>query len=113
MPKQEAIPASSVQKASLTDRDLAGGRKEGVQLLPEPSKLAPEKTSAWIRHSLQQICMYGMMLSVVGGAALHVLSCCMPPPSKLPFLYDAGMVSLSFANFLPAAVYLNVCQWTL
>ena len=54
-----------------------------------------------------------MMLSLLAAAAVHVLRCSIPPPAKLPFLYDAAIITLSFANVLPAALYLNICQWWL
>ena len=55
----------------------------------------------------------GMVLTVLAAAVIHVLQSCVPAPAKLRFLYDAAIVSLSFANLLPAAVYLNICQWQL
>ena len=45
------------------------------------------------------------------GLGLHALDTFSSPPNKLPFLYDALFVTVSFANLLPAALYLNYKQW--
>lgn len=45
------------------------------------------------------------------GLGVHALDIFSSPPNKLPFLYDALFVTISFANLLPAALYLNYKQW--
>ena len=83
---------------------------------PQGEKLIRQHTASdpyLAGSTLQLAWKLGMMLSLLAAAVVHVLQCSIPPPAKLPFLYDAAIVSLSFANFLPAAVHLNICQWRL
>ena len=49
--------------------------------------------------------------SLCCGVGVHALDIFSAPPKKLPFLYDALFVTISFANLLPAAVYLNFKQY--
>ena len=54
-----------------------------------------------------------ILLSIGVGIGMHVLAEVRPPPPRLPYLYDAMIVSLAFVHLIAGAVVLNVRQWQL
>lgn len=59
--------------------------------------------NAWLR--------VGSWLSLAGCAAILAAAWAVPPPPKLPFLYDALIVTWSFLHFAALAAYTNLLQW--
>ena len=51
--------------------------------------------------------------SIVLGLAIHVAAAIIPPPERLPYLFDAMFVSLSFCHIMLCYLYLNWRQWKL
>ena len=101
------------QHPSRAGPDTKQARRSGPLLAAQPEQQS-QNSALHVSGSVgQMIWKLGVVLSVLAAAVIHVLQCCVPAPAKLPFLYDAAAVSLSFANLLPAAVYLNICQWQL
>ena len=120
MPEQGFEPLETRAKkpgiTSQPDDSLSSQARSTRRSGPQGDKLIRQHTASdpYLSGSALQLAWkLGMMLSLLAAAAVHVLQCSIPPPAKLPFLYDAVVTSLSFANLLPAAVYLNICQWRL
>lgn len=48
---------------------------------------------------------------LLGAVLLHVLEVCVPPPARLPWLYDRLFISYGFVFIAAAMLYLNYRQW--
>ena len=61
---------------------------------------------------LRRIMHCSQVLSVLVAVCVHIAQCCVKPPSRYPFLYDAAYVSLAFVHICGAVLYSSGRQWS-
>ena len=71
-----------------------------------PYRRLSQERKLWQSHS-----MLGS-LGVLGMLSLHAARILVPPPARLPWLYDRLFITTAFLYFASVAIYLQVrCRW--
>lgn len=56
-------------------------------------------------------CTYSQTAAVLAATCIHLAQCCLDPPARFPFLYDAAYVSLAYVQICGMMLRSNWKQW--
>ncbi|CAM6100947.1 unnamed protein product [Calypogeia fissa] len=81
-------------------------------LIPRPPTQSQKISGASARPEVSNLRFF-LSFSVLGASVLHLMYFILQAPKRYPFLFEAFIMSYSFAHFVPLALYTNWKQWTI